>query len=136
MTSNVYKAIIRGLVPWLTSTIAAVVAHFGFHVSPIVSAEVIVFAGTGLTVILHALETRYRWIGVFLGWIGAPVYAPSVKATLQANIATLQAQLAAISATLPVTAPESPVTPVTVSPVVQPAQAETTPNTTTVTAVS
>ncbi len=136
MATNVYKAIIRSLTPWATSVAAAVIAHFGFHVSAIVSAQIVVYAGTVLTVLLHALETRYRWVGVFLGWIGAPVYEPGAKASMQATIASLQAELAAISAKLPVTAPESPVTPATDSPVSPSAVADLSPHTTTVTTVS
>lgn len=96
---NAFKSIVRSLTPWLTSTVAASIAHFGYHVSNVVAAQIIVVAGAALTVVLHALETQFPWIGVFLGYIGAPVYAPSGKTSLKAQVATLESQLAALTAT-------------------------------------
>ena len=98
-TSNAFKSIVRSLTPWLTSTVVAVIAHFGYHVSNVVAARIIVVAGAALTVVLHALETQFPWIGVFLGYIGAPVYAPSGKTSLKTQVATLESQLAALTAT-------------------------------------
>ncbi len=96
---NAFKSIVRSLTPWLTSTVAAAIAHFGYHVSNVVAAQIIVVAGAALTVVLHALETQFPWIGVFLGYIGAPVYAPSGKTSLKTQVATLESQLAALTAT-------------------------------------
>lgn len=123
-TSNAFKSIVRSLTPWLTSTVVAVIAHFGYHVSNVVAAQIIVVAGAALTVVLHALETQFPWIGVFLGYLGAPVYAPSGKTSLKTQVATLESQLAALTATAAESAaPSAP----TAAPVVAPAPATTAP---------
>ena len=98
LSSNTYKAIVRSLTPWAISLVAGLIAHFGWHPSNTLAAQIVGYGGVGLTVAVHALEVKFPWAGVFLGWLGAPAYAPSVKATLVATNAQLQAQLSAIQA--------------------------------------
>lgn len=93
MTTNTLKAVVRSLTPWAASVVAALIAHFGYHVSNVVATQIVVAAGTGLTVVLHAAERKWPWVGALLGWAGAPQYAPSNKAV----IAQLQAQVAALT---------------------------------------
>lgn len=96
--SNTFKAVIRGLMPWIESGTAAIIAHFGYHVTLQTTIEILGIAGAGLTIILHAAETQWPSIGVFLGYLGAPVYAPSTKISQKAEIAALEAKVAALVA--------------------------------------
>lgn len=107
---NTTKSIIRALTPWLLSTIASVVAHFGFHVSSATTIQILAGAGAVLTVLLHTLEARFPWVGVFLGYLGAPVYAPSVKIVQASQIASLQAEVDALRAQAHEAVSPSPVT--------------------------
>jgi hypothetical protein len=93
-STNAFKAVVRSVMPYLESAVAAAIAHFGFHATPTVVAGIIGIGGTLLTMLFHALETKYAWVGVFLGYVGAPVYAPSTKLSQAAQIAQLQAQVA------------------------------------------
>lgn len=103
-SSNAFKAIVRSLMPFVYSGAAAIIARFGYHVANTTVIQIVTIAGGVLTIVLHALETQFPWIGVFLGYIGAPVYAPSAKVTLAASqkqqIATLEQQLATLATLL------------------------------------
>ena len=113
MSPNLIKSIIRAVFPYLESSAAAAIAHFGFHVSPTSSAAIIALGGTFLATALHSLESKFAWIGVFLGWIGAPAYAPSAKKLLTQTVATLQAEIDALKgpAASPTVADLAPVVP-------------------------
>jgi hypothetical protein len=95
---NTWKAILRGIMPLLYSVVAAVIAHFGYKASPALVAQIVVLGTGGLTILLHAAERRWPWIGALLGYIGAPQYAPSVKKTLEAQVAQLEAEVAQLRA--------------------------------------
>jgi len=100
MTPNLLKAVIRSLTPWAISGVVYVVTHLGYHVSMVTATEIAAVLGTLVTIGAHALEVKWPWFGVFLGWIGAPAYDPTVtKAQLQAQIAVLEAQLPQASTT-------------------------------------
>lgn len=110
MNPNTVKAIVRSLTPWATSVVAAVIAHFGYHVSNTVALQIVVAVGSGLTLLWHALERKFPWVGAFLGWVGAPAYAPSNKqviAQLQAQVAALTAKSAEAVSPSPTTAPQT-----------------------------
>ena len=99
---NTIKTLIRGLTPLVYSTIAAAVARFGYHVSLATVAQIVAAGTAGLSAILIPLERQFPWFGVFLGWLGAPAYAPSAKNAL---IADLQAKLDALTPAAPVQTP-------------------------------
>ena len=103
-SSNAFKAIVRSLMPFVYSGAAALIARFGYHVANTTVIQIVTIAGGVLTIVLHALETQFPWIGVFLGYIGAPIYAPSAKVTLaasqKAQIAQLETQLATFATLL------------------------------------
>lgn len=100
MNKNIYKAIVRSLTPWVISGVVYVITHLGYHVSLSTAAAIATVLGTVVTIGAHALEVKWPWFGVFLGWIGAPAYQPTVtKKQLQAEIANLTAQLDAGSNT-------------------------------------
>jgi hypothetical protein len=100
MTPNLLKAVIRSLTPWVISAVVYLVTHMGYHVSMVTATEIAAVLGTLVTIGAHALEVKWPWFGVFLGWIGAPAYDPTVtKAQLQAQIAALEAQLPQASTT-------------------------------------
>src|ERR1019366_915273 len=84
-SSNAFKAIIRSLMPFVYAGAAALIARFGYHVTNATVIPIVKVVGGVLTIVLHALEPQFPWIGVFLGYIGAPVYAPSAKVTLAAS---------------------------------------------------
>jgi hypothetical protein len=102
LSQNTLKAIIRSLTPWALSLIAGVVAHFGWHPSLALEVKIVGIGGAGLTVAVHALEVKFPWVGVFLGWLGAPKYAPSAKNAL---IAELQKKVDALTPPTPAPAP-------------------------------
>ena len=106
-TPNTIKSIVRALTPWLLTTLGALAARFGFHVSNAASLQGLVLAGGVLTVVLHTLESRFPWAGTLLGWIGAPVYAPGKASQQSTTIATLESEVAALSAKLAAQAPQS-----------------------------
>lgn len=91
---NAVRALIRTLMPFVYSSVAAVIAHFGYHVSLATVIQIVGGGFVGLTVVLHALEAKFPWIGVLLGWIGAPTYPPSAKVKAQAYTASLEARIA------------------------------------------
>ena len=107
--SNALKAIIRSLMPFVESGAAALIARLGYHVSLTTTIAILGIVGGALTILLHALETQWPAIGVFLGYLGAPVYAPSTKISQKSAIATLEAQVAALTAQLDEKATPSPV---------------------------
>ena len=107
--SNAFKAIVRSLMPFVESGAAALIARLGYHVSLTTTIAILGIVGGALTILLHALETQWPAIGVFLGYIGAPVYAPSTKISQKSAIATLEAQVAALTAQLDEKATPSPV---------------------------
>jgi hypothetical protein len=96
--TNTFKAIVRGLMPFIISGAGAAIAHFGYTVSNSTVIQIVAIAGAALTIILHAAETQWPWVGVFLGYIGAPVYAQSTKISQKAEIAALEAKVAALVA--------------------------------------
>ena len=96
--TNTVKALVRSLTPWAISVVASVIAHFGYHVSLTTASQITVAVGTVLTIGAHVLERRFPWVGVFLGWIGAPAYAPSVKQSLALKVASLEAEIDALVA--------------------------------------
>jgi hypothetical protein len=96
--TNAFKAIVRSLMPFIESGAAALIARLGYHVSLTTTIAILGIAGGVLTILLHALETQWPAIGVFLGYIGAPVYPPSTKVSQAAQIATLETQRAALLA--------------------------------------
>ena len=98
MKPNTIKAIIRSLAPAVYAAIASVIAHFGYHAG---SGTVVAIASGAfaiLTVVLHAAERKWPWVGAFLGYIGAPNYAPTKKAALALKVADLQAEIARLQA--------------------------------------
>ena len=95
--TNPFKAIIRSLTPFAIAAVVGGAAHLGYHVTMGTAAAIVAGAGGFITVAVHALEPRYPWVGVFLGWLGAPGYTPTTKVTvvsLQAEIDALKAQQA------------------------------------------
>ena len=96
--TNAFKAIVRSLMPFIESGAAALIARLGYHVSLTTTIAILGIAGGVLTIVLHAAETQWPSLGIFLGYIGAPVYLPSTKVSQAAQIATLEAQSAALLA--------------------------------------
>jgi hypothetical protein len=97
MNPNTLKALVRTLTPLLYPLVASAIARFGYHVSNATIIQIVAGGFAGLTVILHSAEAKWPWVGVFMGWLGAPAYAPSTKMTvtqLQAEIDALKAQQA------------------------------------------
>jgi hypothetical protein len=115
MNQNLFKAIVRSLTPWVISAIVYVISHLGYHVTVVTAGEVAAILGTLLTIGAHALEVKWPWFGVLLGWIGAPAYNPSAKAQLQAQVATLQAQLSAITTVISTPSDPAPGSPAPVA---------------------
>ena len=97
-SSNAFKAVVRSLMPFVESGAAALIARLGYHVTLTTTIAILGIAGGALTIVLHALETQWPAIGVFLGYLGAPVYPPSTKVSKDAAIAQLEAQVAALIA--------------------------------------
>ena len=126
--SNSFKAIVRSLMPFVLSGAAALIARLGYHVSLQTTTLILGVAGGALTVVLHLLETKFPWVGAFLGYIGAPVYAPSKAKVKDAMIATLEAQVATLMAKA--SEASNPSTP-TAAPVVTPVASEPAPAPTT-----
>ena len=93
-TPNVWKAIIRSITPLVYSTAVAVIAHFGYHVSNATVVQIVTTGFIALSVVLHSLEIKFPWVGVLLGWFGAPAYTPSVKKTQAQQIAEQAQQIA------------------------------------------
>ena len=95
--------------PWVLAAIGVAIAKIGWKPTPDIELTIASSLGTGLTVLLHLLETKFPWVGVFLGYLGAPSYAPSKKVTVNAQLSDarveineLQRQVAAMtSASLP-----------------------------------
>lgn len=100
MNPNVLKAIVRSITPAVLSAIVWVASYFHYHVNAVTATEVASILGTLVTIGAHALETKWKWFGILLGWVGAPAYSPTVtKAQLQAQLAALEAQLPQASTT-------------------------------------
>jgi hypothetical protein len=93
--------------PFVYSTAASIIAHLGYHVTMKTTVEIVAIVGAALTILLHALETQFPAVGVFLGYIGAPVYAPSTKTSQAAQIANLEAEIAALLASKEAPSPPS-----------------------------
>lgn len=91
--TNQLKAFVRSVFPFLESGAAALIVHYTAHLSPAASAYILGGGGLFLSAALHWLEGHFPWVGVFLGWIGAPAYAPSAKTVLEQQVANLQAEL-------------------------------------------
>ena len=96
--SNAFKAIVRSLMPFIESGAAALIARLGYHVSNATTLQILAIAGAALTIILHAAETQWPSIGIFLGYIGAPVYAPSTKVSQATQISQLETLVAKLLA--------------------------------------
>ena len=92
---NNLKAFVRSVFPFIESSAVAAIAHYVYNVSPTHSAEILSLGGVALSAFLHWAETHFPWVGVFLGWIGAPTYAPSAKQALTSHVVQLQEELAA-----------------------------------------
>ena len=92
---NNLKAFVRSVFPFLWSSAIAAIAHYAYHASPTHAAAILAVGGVFLAGLIRWLETHFPWVGVFLGWVGAPTYAPSAKATLKQTVAELQDTLAA-----------------------------------------
>jgi hypothetical protein len=108
MTPNIFKSIVRSITPAVLSAIVWAASYFHYKVNAVTATEVAAILGTLVTIGAHVLETKWKWFGVFLGWLGAPAYDPTVtKAELQAQVAALTAQLDGINAVI-ASAPGSP----------------------------
>jgi len=83
--------------PLIYSSVAAIIAHFGYHVSNSTVIQIVTVGFGGLTIILHLAETKWAWVGALLGYIGAPVYV-STKASQAAQISQQAAQIAELEA--------------------------------------
>ena len=94
MNSNRIKSFVRSVFPFAESAAASLIAHYGYHVSPVVATYILGFGGAGLSAVLHWLEGHFPWVGVFLGWVGAPAYSPSLKAVLASSLDQAQGQIA------------------------------------------
>lgn len=94
--SNTLRSIIRSVTPYLTSVVASVIAHFGYHASDALVAQIVTVGGTALSVLLHTLEVKWPWFGVLLGYKGAPVFPPSAKANLAQQLANANAEIASL----------------------------------------
>ena len=95
---NTIKAIVRRVMPLVEGALVGAIAHFGWHPTATVVAEIVAVVATGLSIILPAAEAKFPWVGVLLGYMGAPVYAPSTKKSQATQIAALEAQLATLLA--------------------------------------
>jgi len=98
MNTNVYKALVRTLTPLAITGIVSLVAHFHYHVTNATAIQIVAFGFAGLTILLHAAETKFPWVGVLMGWLGAPAYAPSKSASLQDQFNALSAEYATLLA--------------------------------------
>ena len=110
MITNRLKSFVRSVFPFVESYALSLVARYGFHVSPTVATAVLGFGGLGISAAVHWLESHFPWVGVFLGWIGAPTYAPALKTLLasqlnqaQSEIQALQTELNAWKTSIPAT---------------------------------
>jgi hypothetical protein len=112
MIQNQIKAFVRSVTPFVESSIVGYIAHRFFHKGNVTAAEIAGVGGVFLSAALHWLEIHFPWVGVFLGWIGLPAYAPSAKAQLSDKVAQLQSELDALKT--PQSAPEAPVAPATI----------------------
>lgn len=105
-STSIFKTIVRAATPWAISAVVWSAQRFGLHVNAGTATEVAAVVGTALTVLVPPLEKKWPWVGVFLGWIGAPTYtALTTKAALEAEIVALQNQVNAV-------VPPAPGTPV------------------------
>jgi len=94
-STSIYKTIVRTLTPWAIGAVVWVAQRLGFHVNAGTATEVAASIGLALTLIVPPLEKKFPWMGVFLGWIGAPTWtANTSKAQLAAQLAALEVQLA------------------------------------------
>lgn len=92
---NNLKAFVRSVFPFLESSAIAAIARYAYHVSPTNAAAILSLGGVALSAVIRWTETHFPWVGVFLGWVGAPTYAPSAKQTLKGQVAQLKDELAA-----------------------------------------
>lgn len=97
---NTFKAVVRSLMPFIESGVAGLIASLGFHATASVAAGIVAAGGTVLSIILHAAETKWAWVGAFLGSIGAPVYPPSTKKSKDARISDLETELVQLKAAI------------------------------------
>jgi hypothetical protein len=97
---NVKKAIIRSIMPFVVSALVAVCIHFGYHPTAQTITWILGAGGGGLTILLHLLETKWPAIGVLLGYLGAPVYAPPKKVLQSNKIDQLQAEVNSLQAAI------------------------------------
>ena len=97
---NNLKAFVRSVFPFLESSAIAAIAHYAYHVSPTHAAVILSAGGVGLSAVIRWTETHFPWVGVFLGWLGAPTYAPSAKQVLVGQVAQLRDELASTKAEL------------------------------------
>jgi hypothetical protein len=98
--TNEFKAMVRSLMPFILGGIVAACAHFGWHPTGVQTADIVGVLGVFLTIVVRLLEAKWPAFGVLLGYIGAPVYPPSTKVSLQAQLDEALAKLAALTATV------------------------------------
>jgi hypothetical protein len=91
---NVWKAIVRSLMPWILAGVGLVIAKAGWKPTPDAEVAILTALGGGLTILLHLVETKFPWVGVFLGYIGAPTYAPATKTIVNTQLADALNQIA------------------------------------------
>lgn len=106
--SNEFKAMVRSLMPFILGAIAALCAHLGWNPTGVQLAEIVGIIGTALTIVVRPLEAKWPAFGILLGYIGAPVYPPSTKVSLETQVAQLQSQLAVLIASKEETTVASP----------------------------
>jgi hypothetical protein len=106
MVQNQIRAFIRGVMPFVESSIAGFIAHRYFKSSTVTVAQIIAVGGALWSAVLHYLEIHFPWVGVFLGWIGVPAYPQSAKTRLAAQVAALQSEIDTLKG--PQTPPEAP----------------------------
>jgi hypothetical protein len=102
--------------PFILGGIVAVCARFGYHPTGVQLTEIVGIIGTVLTIVVRPLEAKWPAFGILLGYIGAPVYAPSTKVSQSTQIAQLEAKVAVLLAEKEEAASPSPVVAAAASP--------------------
>ena len=119
-----WKDITRFVTPYLLSLIISLAAKLGFNVTLVTAGLILTIGGTALGIVALIFEKWFPWVGAFLGYIGAPVYAPSKAKVKDAMISTLEAQVAELMAkSAEAVNPSKP----TAAPVVTPVASEPSP---------
>lgn len=96
---NQIKDAIRALTPWVIAAVVWLVQHFGFHISGLAAGKVAAIVGTAISLLARYLETKWKWFGALLGWIGVPQFSPTVlKTTLEKQLVDALAQNQSLTA--------------------------------------